>query len=56
MALLPLDTKSPALVLLDLQRGIAAGNRQPHSAADLVAHYSTTGLARSTRDVLDAPR
>jgi hypothetical protein len=56
MALLPLDTKSPALVLLDLQRGIAAGNRQPHSAADLVAHYSTPGLARSTRDVRAALR
>jgi nicotinamidase-related amidase len=37
MAPLEIDSSSSALVLIDLQRGIAAGETKPHAARDVVA-------------------
>ncbi len=38
MAFLTLDPKTSALVLIDLQRGIAGSATQPHAAADVIAN------------------
>ncbi|MFT4076436.1 MAG: hydrolase [Asticcacaulis sp.] len=37
MSLLPLDPRTTALVLIDLQKGIATPGRAPHESADVVA-------------------
>jgi len=48
MAPLTLDPATTALVLIDLQRGIAASNTQPHAAADVIANAAQ--LAARFRD------
>ena len=48
MADLTLDPKTTALVLIDLQRGIAAGDTKPHAADDVVARGAS--LARAFRE------
>jgi len=45
---LTLDPKSTALVLIDLQRGIVAGDTKPHAAKDVVAR--AVRLARRFRE------
>jgi nicotinamidase-related amidase len=45
MTELTIDTSSTALVLVDLQRGIASGNLTPNSAADVIAHGAALAAA-----------
>ena len=46
---LSLDPKSTALILIDLQKGIAAGDTKPHAAPDVVER--AVRLARRFREV-----
>ena len=48
MSALSLDPRTTALVVIDLQKGIAAGHLVPHPAADVVAHAAA--LARRCRE------
>jgi len=45
MAELTIDKSSTALVVIDLQRGIASGNLTPNSAADVIAHGAELAAA-----------
>jgi nicotinamidase-related amidase len=49
---LALDAATTALVLIDLQRGIAAGTTAPHAAADVVARAARLADACRARRVL----
>lgn len=52
MTALTLDTTSAALVLIDLQRGIVAGNLAPHAAPDVVSRGAELAAAFRQRDAL----
>lgn len=59
MTELQLDPSSTALVLIDVQGGIAAGDTKPHSTEVLHTHpvthfFPTIGRVRTTRDVIGA--
>jgi nicotinamidase-related amidase len=49
---LSLDPATTALVLIDLQRGIATGNLTPHSSADVVARAAELARAFRARGAL----
>jgi nicotinamidase-related amidase len=46
-----LDPRSTALVLIDLQRGIVAGDTMPHASADVVARAARLAAACRTAGV-----
>jgi len=52
MAPLTLDPSTTALVLIDLQRGIAASNTQPHAAADVIANAAQLAARFRERNAL----
>ena len=52
MAPLTLDPATTALVLIDLQRGIAASNTQPHAASDVIANAAQLAARFRERNAL----
>jgi nicotinamidase-related amidase len=52
MTPLDLDPASTALVLIDLQRGIAAGETKPHAARDVVARGAELAAAFRAKQAL----
>lgn len=49
---LTIDTSATALVLIDLQRGIVAGNLAPNAAVDVIAHGAALAAAFRKRGAL----